>query len=568
LKLEHDNECLLLLKDIQFEDHTIQEDGWVCEFPHPRAVSELNGREFMDIDVPKEVIDELHPTSGASVLITRGAYIEESLDTKEMKLHIPDDAKMTVKTLQESDPRHYQQRRRARRRSADSNPGELSVLVIRVVDSEGAKLAATDAQLVDDVFTDEFSLKTGYEQCSKDQLIMEPATGSGISNGIYTVNIGIPASDGSGAIQQEAFAQATAELGSLSSQWDLVMFCQPPGSGDWLAYAFINSWASFYNDYWCQRVSAQMHEVGHNLGLGHSNQGSQSYGDQSSMMGFSYNSDDGPKMCFNAAKNFQLGWYELQKESFYPLQNKNDAVDFVLNGVDEYKKDGSATDGELITLRIVEYGDTYDPDTQNYGKDYYIGYNRATGPNTGTLEGTNQVLVFEKDDGGPNEYGESNRVADLNVGDTYTIPNFQNKNFDVTIRWKSIANDGRDATVEITTVGDEVPTEAPTPSCGGIGRFRFELQTDRYAYETGWQLIDNESNKVVEDVTGDNYISNKQYLYPRDEDGTDYYCLDEGRCYTVKVTDSWGDGLYDGEGNYVGYLDDEIEFVGDGDFAY
>merc|ERR1712232_1337169 len=51
-------------------------------------------------------------------------------------------------------------------------------------------------------------------------------------------------------------------------------------------------------------------------------------------------------------------------------------------------------------------------------------------------------------------------------------------------------------------------------------------------------------------------------------DGSDYYCLDEGRCYTVKVTDSWGDGLYDGEGNYVGYLDDEIEFVGDGDFAY
>jgi len=107
LKLEQDNECVLLLKDIQVEDHTIKEDLWVCEFPYSRAVKEFKGREFMDIDVPKEVIDSMNPTSGASVLKTRGAYIEETIDTRVMKMHVPKDAEMEVITLHATDSRHY-----------------------------------------------------------------------------------------------------------------------------------------------------------------------------------------------------------------------------------------------------------------------------------------------------------------------------------------------------------------------------------------------------------------------------------------------------------------------------
>jgi hypothetical protein len=41
----------------------------------------------------------------------------------------------------------------------------------------------------------------------------------------------------------------------LSHNQALQLFCMPPGTGDWLAYAYINSWDSYYNDYWCQRVS-------------------------------------------------------------------------------------------------------------------------------------------------------------------------------------------------------------------------------------------------------------------------------------------------------------------------
>jgi len=246
--------------------------------------------------------------------------------------------------------------------------------------------------------------------------------------------------------------KASNELGGFTNEWDLVMFCQPP-NGDWLAYAYINSWASFYNGLWCNRVSAQMHEIGHNLGLGHSNERRQSYGDQSSMMGYSYDIDDGPKMCFNAAKNYQLGWYERQKDSFLPLSNKNTVVDFTLNGVSEYKTSGD-TEGKLITLLISGNGNS----------DYYVGFNDAYGVNSGTLEGRNRVLIFEKTEGTPTTYGESNRIAALNVGGSYTIPNFGGE-LDVTIKLNSITNGGRDANIEIKSGDDPLPvspTDAPT----------------------------------------------------------------------------------------------------------
>lgn len=41
--------------------------------------------------------------------------------------------------------------------------------------------------------------------------------------------------------------------------------------------------------------SGQMHEIGHNLGFAHSGE-SQTYDDQSGMMGYSYSDDEGPVM--------------------------------------------------------------------------------------------------------------------------------------------------------------------------------------------------------------------------------------------------------------------------------
>ena len=60
----------------------------------------------------------------------------------------------------------------------------------------------------------------------------------------------------------------------------------------------MNGYKSVYNDIACGQVSTQIHEVGHNLNLNHSGKGSEEYGDKSCMMGYSYDEDDIPYMCF------------------------------------------------------------------------------------------------------------------------------------------------------------------------------------------------------------------------------------------------------------------------------
>ena len=85
--------------------------------------------------------------------------------------------------------------------------------------------------------------------------------GLAVSNGVTTVNI---LNDVSGtsdsSIRTAVVNAAIASLGNLSSQFDHVMLCLPPGtSGGWIAYAYVNSWLSVYSNQWCNYVSGQMH---------------------------------------------------------------------------------------------------------------------------------------------------------------------------------------------------------------------------------------------------------------------------------------------------------------------
>lgn len=189
-----------------------------------------------------------------------------------------------------------------------------------------------------------------------------------------------------------------------------------------------------------------MHEVGHNLGLLHAGvKGASQYADQTGMMGYSYSSDDGPVMCFNAAKNYQLGWYPDQMTSVNPLQLPNGVQTYTLNGVVDY---GNSKDS-LVTMRIED---------NKSDNDFYVGYNRATGFNSGTLMGQNKVQIFEKENG-PNSPGQSYLLASLGAGDSYT---WRIDKTDITVDVISI--DGKNAVITLTGDGPTVvdPTPAPT----------------------------------------------------------------------------------------------------------
>jgi len=225
-----------------------------------------------------------------------------------------------------------------------------------------------------------------------------------------------------------------------------VMICVPPGTaGDWVAYAYSNHWLSVYNDEWCTYPSVQMHEIGHNLGLAHSKEDDDRYGDQTGIMGYSYGEDEGPSMCFNNAKNWQLNWYNDQAATAAPLDSRWIGQ---LTGVDDY---GLSHD-KTVVVKVVGSSDDID---------YYVGFNAAKGVNEGTREASNQVTVHARTGSG---FGVSNLVAKLDEGEEYELPNFNTNNVQVTIKVNSINTPAAEpwyAEVEIGESTTLSPTSAP-----------------------------------------------------------------------------------------------------------
>merc|ERR1711865_709996 len=168
--------------------------------------------------------------------------------------------------------------------------------------------------------------------------------------------------------------------------------------------------------------------------------------------------------------------------------------------------------------------------------------------------------IFRKDLGGPDAFGESNRMADLKPGESYTIPNFKGTTVDVTITVQPYENKGRDAPIEISIQNKGAPTESPTALCGdSVRQFQIEINTDMYSYETSWALIDNtHADTVIASAPKENHAGYQQYVYPND--GTqDSYCLEDDTCYTFQIQDAYKDGFVPGDGgNYKLYLNHEL----------
>lgn len=126
-----------------------------------------------------------------------------------------------------------------------------------------------------------------------------------------------------------------------------------------------------------------MHELGHNLDLRHSGKAispaSAHYEDRSCMMGIGVTADDGPKMCFNAAKSWTLGWYSDKAIEVSPV---TDGVwNGRLHGIVDYGNGAAKT----VLVRV---------NTESWS-DYFMLFNRATGFNAGVREGPNNVRIVQ-----------------------------------------------------------------------------------------------------------------------------------------------------------------------------
>jgi hypothetical protein len=173
-------------------------------------------------------------------------------------------------------------------------------------------------------------------------------------------------------------------------------------------------------------------------------------------MGYSYGTDESPRMCFNAAKSWQLGWYSDKAFTFTPLANGQYRYFGQLASIVDYP-----TANTDVLIEINQSRSAWS---------YFVNYNAAKDMNSQTLEGRNNVLITMKFK--TNEANNSNLIAKLSEGDEFKDYNFNGVNGE-TLTYKFISVGNGVANISIVLSGPSIPsipTPAPTNSPSVSGR--------------------------------------------------------------------------------------------------
>lgn len=412
-RLRQSEPCVVLVEARAIRNDEGREDSEVHTHHHKkRFVCALQGSDATEAgwmivsikgDIEEQELEEHvgHQKIGKkTTLRVSGAEIDRNTGT----LIVPSNTTHEYQTIETEG-----QQEQGTFATGNSQSRKVLALRVRAKDNEPSY---GNAFLRDEVFgtgSDEVNLSERYNSCSYGQVQMVPydgttTTGKTISQGTAQVYVNVNAEGRSDDdLVNRALNVAEDKYGDLPSQFDHVMLCLPPGTaGNWIAYAYVDHWLSVYNDEWCTYPSAQVHEVGHNLGLAHSGEAGLEYGDQTGLMGLSYSSDDYPKMCFTPAKSWQLGWYSDERTTVNVAQDGPFTAS--LRGIADYDFAGG---NGLVHLKI-----------ENGSVDYYIGFNRATGINSDVVEAKNKVTIQKQGQG----YSNSKLIAKLKANEKKRLP--------------------------------------------------------------------------------------------------------------------------------------------------
>ena len=166
--------------------------------------------------------------------------------------------------------------------------------------------------------------------------------------------------------------------------------------------------------------------------------------------------DDLGKMCFNAAKNFQLAvgndaWYNEGSGEILIWDSGEDGgtvLDTTMVGIAEFDM---ITDNNPVVIKLETGKDL----------DYFIGFNRATGPTSQNRFADDLVTIYEAGNNGMS-YSYSYLNAHLAKGESHTITKWRGTKLDLTINVLDINIDVVPGYAHLRIVFGDEPTLPPT----------------------------------------------------------------------------------------------------------
>ena len=287
------NDCLLCAIEsvqVEFEDgdaETFFECHVIYDDDDNVPTDVVFGIPF-DIDLPEDFVME-HLVSlldGATICIPGGEAIRSFNGTDLDIIDIPEDAEITLILEGQEDT------------GIELNlTSPRKVLVARVIGDSGAEVPVESPNILagsifgigDQPYSN--SMRDQYNRCSFGKLDFVPATSAEFPLAVVDVMIEDSLQGQNLYTRRYDYHIALQELlgvNNLQSEYDHVIFCVAAGTvvggrtrrREWTAFAPRHTF-SYYNSKFgrCDKLSALMHEVGHNLGLIHSGNPGDQYGD-------------------------------------------------------------------------------------------------------------------------------------------------------------------------------------------------------------------------------------------------------------------------------------------------
>jgi len=323
-------------------------------------------------------------------------------------------------------------------RLGSGTTGNHTIAVVRISTSDSTPDMDADTLRSAMFSPDQVNLKTQYEACSfgKLQLNLAPAgvVDVYVDESIHSFTSASNLVTAAQQVLNDEMNLAASDLG------EKVLMCLPPGIDGWVASSGVKHWRAQFNNEWCVSLTATMHEIGHMLGLLHSNENGKAYGDSSGYMSFGHKSAIYPKKCFNGFKNWQLGWY---RDREMIIKSLSDQENFLIN---------------LATFVDYDKTSVNEPVLVNIFDKFFLQYNMAKGMNIDTEERENQVTITT-----PIE-GASESLAGLSKGDKFTVEHFRGTGRTLIIEACENRTNEKDVDIMLISVSLDGHTRCPDRS--------------------------------------------------------------------------------------------------------